>query len=536
MTKRKKETSDSETDKDEDEDEGDESMDADEEQIESQSDEKVKISLIFVDGKRSWKCEWPECEKIIVRHDRAMKHYMTQHEHKKAFTCTHSKCGRTFSRNDQLKKHQKLYHQLFTCDVPNCDRTFTRKCDLTRHVKDHKKNPSLGQKKPRKSKFGRKNPTLTKEKQEEKWVIEEQSLRAKIELAFKNGETVTLKRDCRLNDDNLIEKRCTRCNVWKERTTRHFRIHCDNHTMCKPGKESFQNICRDCVNDPNPHDFVINFLAHYRDDGLTTEAFYAKLKEQNGRGKITGMPLLLKRNCDNGVGVHKINNQGNHHPDNVMLEVRELNVQQRDAIPSLEDSWADVFQKLNTWHMNEDYKFATWEDSFLEALQAQSNEFDKSDVATKHLPTIIKTQISNGILKDIKKKRLKELTLAERDKLSFQAYHYVVQQLAKQKYLCALSGIPLEHNPKYNQISLERLNNKLPHFSADGDMSNTVIICRLFNCKFRITPAKIWEYFINQPKIELSEAVKAKALKIMKHLQNVNAKTIWDNDIDHIFS
>jgi len=98
-----------------------------------------------------------------------------------------------------------------------------------------------------------------------------------------------------------------------------------------------------------------------------------------------------------------------------------------------------------------------------------------------HFHTILIERIRNHIQGDIFANRFKLADGVSVGQLANNVYPNVLQQLEAQGGRCFYSGIGLTHNKSWRQLSIERLNNKLPHFTHDGKVTNCVIICRLFN-------------------------------------------------------
>ncbi len=178
----------------------------------------------------------------------------------------------------------------------------------------------------------------------------------KLKTWLFEGKELNLKPNCEFKDGKIFMK-CIKCEIFLPRTTEFFH---GNSTMyfksSEPGHESLNNSikspCKKCYsilqkvnNQMNKECSLNSLLTKYK--MLTREWFDNKLIKQNRRGIITNVKLILTgSNMKNRVGIHRYKNNLEHTPENVFLEVQELNVQQRDAIPCLIEAWIQVFTHL----------------------------------------------------------------------------------------------------------------------------------------------------------------------------------------------
>ncbi len=79
------------------------------------------------------------------------------------------------------------------------------------------------------------------------------------------------------------------------------------------------------------------------------------------------------------------------------------------------------------------------------------------------------------------------------------------------KILCELFiQIGLTHLRAWNQLSFERVNNALPHFTEDGQLPNCVFICTMFNTARQMTRRKLLQYLLEQKLVEMSATICAR--------------------------
>jgi hypothetical protein len=72
------------------------------------------------------------------------------------------------------------------------------------------------------------------------------------------------------------------------------------------------------------------------------------------------------------------------------------------------------------------------------------------------------------------------------------------KKLQEQNYRCAYSLVPLTIVPSFARFSFERINNAMPHFTLEGELTNIVLTCRLFNSRRQMSRAKLLAYYLTQ--------------------------------------
>ncbi len=107
-------------------------------------------------------------------------------------------------------------------------------------------------------------------------------------------------------------------------------------------------------------------------------------------------------------------------------------------------------------------------------------------------------KIQSNIFADTRSKRFAFPKDVTRKEFVNKVYKNALIQLEKQKGRCGLTDIGLTYLPKWNQISLERINNDLPHFAQDANLPNCIFICRMFNVARQLSRKMILEYFLVQ--------------------------------------
>jgi hypothetical protein len=231
--------------------------------------------------------------------------------------------------------------------------------------------------------------------------------------------------------------------------------------------------------ESNGKGWVRRLLSPY---DITQQQFYDLLDKQNGIGPISGIKLKLEANGSNCVGIHRIDNTKKHVIENIFLEVQEMNIAQRDAIPCLFAAWTSLFLTISNPILN-----------------------TNTIVTSPRWCRVLKRHIYRHVQEDVVHKR--QLPIPEINRSSF--YQIVhdnsVLKLQQQQYRCFYSNVPLSCVPSYCQFSFERLNNKLPHFTEEGTLENVVFVCRLLNGPRQMSRAKILDYTLHQTLVPLSE-------------------------------
>lgn len=337
-------------------------------------------------------------------------------------------------------------------------------------------------------------------------------------------------------EDGVIKMKCVKCLVFYPRTPEYFYLkNFKNFVRARAGWESLSNSaknpCIKCMNKltaklcDTEDGFVCRLLQKYPE--LTNEWFYQTLKKQASRGAITNVVMKLTTNQSNCVGIHRKDNSQDHRPENCFLEVQELNVQQWDAIPDLTEAWKCVFQHfVNAFtrgcedtvdHMQlfRDQLALTPKDLGLTFESCGGKNAYCVQCYKLHFQTCLERRIRNNIERDLKKKRLELVDGISVKQLGAAVYPNALNQLEKQHGCCFYSQIGLTHIGSWSQLSLERLDNNLPHFTNDGQLNNCVFICRLFNVPKQLSTTLLLQYFLEQKLVAVSAVVRERVESVL---------------------
>ncbi len=355
---------------------------------------------------------------------------------------------------------------------------------------------------------------------------------AKLEFWMFQGKELHLKPGCELKN-NKIFMECVNCKQKLHRTTEFFNANSIiTFEGAEPGHESLHNStstpCKSCVSKikMEKHKTREAFISHLilKYPMLTKEWFNETLEKQNGRGLITNTILNLTSNASNCAGIHRYNNNLDHTQLNCFLEVQELNVPQYKAIESLKKAWVDVFiyfanefegniDDVDYLQLFCDQYNKTQKDLGIDYCNGKKNYDQQCYIL--HFKTLFQKRIKDYIQHDIRAHRFKLPKDVTMKQFIDTLYPNAILQLEKQKGYCGLTQIGLTYQQRWNQFSLERINNNLPHFTQDGKLPNCMFICRLFNSSRQLSSKMILEYFLTQILVPISEKTRAKAQAIL---------------------
>lgn len=133
----------------------------------------------------------------------------------------------------------------------------------------------------------------------------------------------------------------------------------------------------------------------------------------------------------------------------------------------------------------------------------------------KHLPTIMRGKIRDNIRSDIKAKRFEYPSHLSHQKFVQLVYSNALIQLEKQNGRCAYSTIGLTIENSWKRFSFERLNNSLPHFTQSGQVTNCVLVCRIFNTIRQLSYKLILQYLLTQKMVEVPDCVRKQVENIL---------------------
>jgi hypothetical protein len=223
------------------------------------------------------------------------------------------------------------------------------------------------------------------------------------------------------------------------------------------------------------------------------------------------MELQLIASSDNRLSIHKYDNVGKkhpHRPDNVFLDVYELNVPQHEAIPSLFSAYKALWIHFKSGYLSafndydarvRDFRSAIVKTPADLGLTQDDSQYKKLKHDT-HLQSVIRRRIRCCWESDLKKGKfgLEKMDAQALKRFLNKVFINVWNQLERQRFVCGYTGVPLSIGPAFNQISIEKIDRERAHFDLDGSISNCVIICRLLNTSGGLSPIKLWDYCLHQ--------------------------------------
>jgi hypothetical protein len=345
----------------------------------------------------------------------------------------------------------------------------------------------------------------------------------KLKKFLDGGGILDLKENCKYENGQMWMM-CVSCEIFQPRTTAFFTARQGGRGFADspPGHESLNNSCKKCSGaldrkrQATKSGFVKNLVGHY--PKLTVDWFYATLEKQHGKGPITSAPITL---TTNGAGIHRKDNTKEHTPGNCFIEVQELNVAQYDAIPDLKEAWTEVFQHLVSVFGEDDVT-----DYFKLFLQ-NSGATPKSLGINYHSETYLKeirdqrfeptlrNAIHAHIKTDVKRRDFQLPANTSKKQFVDMVFPNAIAQLKKQRGRCGYTDIGLTIANRWTRFSLERINNDLAHFTADGKLSNCMFICRLFNAPKQLSTRLILEYFLTQILVDVPDSTRIKVRDIL---------------------
>ena len=358
----------------------------------------------------------------------------------------------------------------------------------------------------------------------------------KLQEHLASGKQLKLKAGCKFDEVNgIILMKCVNCGVFLPRNTTYFNaIHGGkNFGTSLPGHETLNNSrtypCKKCFacvtkkKNATEEGFIAGLF--YKYPALDAQWLYTTLNKQNGRGLITNAVMKLTTNNKNCLGIHRFDNKQPHDVNNCFLEVQELNVAQRDAIPCLKEAWTQLFKYFVnelSGHCDETNYLQLFRDQYemtpsmlgIITKKNYNTRYDKQ-LRDTHFKSTLMLRIKNNITHDIKNARLRLPTNISSAQFRKIVYANAIEQLETQNGRCGLSHIGLIHTSAWNQFSFERINNSLPHFTQNGGMANCMFICRLFNVNRQLSSRMILKYFLQQQLVEVSDNIRLRVETIL---------------------
>lgn len=354
----------------------------------------------------------------------------------------------------------------------------------------------------------------------------------KLEERIAQRKELRLKTNCILENGKILMM-CVVCKICQPRTPEFFQVGngSKNFKSSEPGHEFLRNSvsypCKNCYSvltqkyRATEDGFITNLLSKY--PLLSVTWFHETLKKQNGKGLISNTQMNLTTNGENCAGIHRYSNIKEHITENCFLEIQELNAAQGNAIPDLFEAWKSVYSHFVACFVKDD------ETDYLKPFQEHyhlkpkelglsyvdgSNSYNKA-CYEKHFPTILHHMIKRHINEDIKKNRFQLPPNVSRAQFIKMVYPNAIVQLEKQKAKCAYTNVGLTIKNLWTRFSFERINNDLPHFTADGKLANCIFICRLFNVSRQLSTRKILDIFLHQILVDVPIDVRKKAQNIL---------------------
>jgi hypothetical protein len=350
---------------------------------------------------------------------------------------------------------------------------------------------------------------IKRQKQRATWEADETLFRHKITKYLEEGKELHLKPNCKLEDGKIMMQ-CVQCKIFKERIPRFFSItHHKNFVTSLPGREYLQNSaghpCHTCFAEiekarhASGGKFLLCVVGQY--PKLSIEWLMSQIQKQNNLGMITGTAMEHRANSDNAIGIHRFDNARPHTPDNVFLEVQELNVPQHDMIPSLQDAWQTVFQFLTKMFVlgyppGEVINFE--QKSRDRPIQCDTQATYLKQLRAAHLFSILNAAIVRHIRSDVKAHRIDQVEGDALNSLRKTIFTNAIRKLKEQQYRCHYSLFPLSILPSFARFSFERIDNSLTHFTPTGELTNIAFVCRLFNGPKQMSRKKLLTYYLSQ--------------------------------------
>ncbi len=364
--------------------------------------------------------------------------------------------------------------------------------------------------------------------------------RRKVKTLLNKGLLPKLKLNCKLENGQIFLL-CIVCNEFKERTPEYFSpcIQAKYMLTCDAGQKVLNSTCRKClsIHGKYMHDsgegFIYRLTSAYWKDGFRPKEFKQKLINQNGRGLITGVMLKLEGG-ENVVGIHRFSNKEDHFPDNVFLECQELNVSQHHAISSLFEAWKELYYHLITNFSNQyvedntelnnvrtQYNTTPKQSGITTGIEHDKNKYRKM-CREQHFPSILRQAIGDHIRNDIKTSRFVLPANVSIKSFAKVVFEKSIKKFELQRGRCAYSNVSLTIKNCWQRISFERVDNNLPHFTFDGELTNIVFVCRLFNgSRKQMSTEKILTYFLHQKLVPVPDSVRLQAQKKLDNFQSL---------------
>jgi hypothetical protein len=325
----------------------------------------------------------------------------------------------------------------------------------------------------------------------------------------------------------VVEMECVKCRKFLPRTTDFFTKSLNNFEQSKPGIESLHNSethpCNLCYREVRkkfrntPKGYLASLTGKAAYPLLDPSWTLRQLAKQNNKGYFTGFPLsVVPGNWQ--VSIHNLDpNAKEHRPENCVLDIFELNVNQGGpgrAIPDLREAIMALFEAFVVNYDAPPLCGKSW----LAALKQTPNQLGITgsqsnpkkyvkQVNEIHLPAILSVMILNNHFEDKRKKRYKVVwkPFSRSEKIKLE--RAIVQAIINQGCRCAYSGVPLTWTNGWHRLSFERIDNRLPHFE-NGRLDNIVFICRILNGPAQMSRAKMCELMLKQTAVAVPEHVR----------------------------
>lgn len=268
--------------------------------------------------------------------------------------------------------------------------------------------------------------------------------------------------------------------------------------------------------------YLKKLLRHYKN--LDT----AWLLKQSPQGRFSNMKLSFTTNSPWRASVHNlVPGVKEHLPENCILEIFEMNVQQHTAIPDL----FEAFKQLWVAMINMPSPAAIQEN----VLTFQKN-FGQTpgengvcprrlgvqywaDMRHLHLKHILRKSICNHLRKDKLMFNNSNAWYANPAEKTALVNACMDKLCVVQRTRCYYSGTLLSYGNNWSKISMERIDNSKPHFLPGLDLSNVIFVCRILNSTAGWNRAKLLTVFLTQKQVHVPTKMRSACKLEIERLQ-----------------
>lgn len=251
------------------------------------------------------------------------------------------------------------------------------------------------------------------------------------------------------------------------------------------------------------------------------------LRKQNSKGIYSNMKLSFVKNSPWRASVHNLfPKQKEHLPENCVLEILEMNVQQHSAIPDLFGAYRQLWSAMVNLPSSTDVRrnILHFKKNFART-PGQNGVCSRSlglqywtDMRHLHLKHILRKSVCNHLKKDntVFEESNKWYLSQEEKSLLVQA---CMEKLCNvQKTRCHYSKTLLSFGNNWAKISIERIDNKKPHFLPGLDLSNVMFVCRILNSAAGWNRKKLLTVFLTQKEVCIPDGLRASYIKELQSM------------------